>query len=243
MTTTTPAPALTALDPATPGPYSPASAYSPAPATRFRRRAAGIASIGAGVLTFAGFATTPWEGSNDTALYLQALADHPVQAQVAATFLHFGYLLMVPAVLALGQMVRRRSVVLGHIGLFFGLLGTIGLPGLLVVDFYGLELAQQLPIDQAVAIEEGAASHPLALLMAAPSAIGMMVGFLLLLIAAARAGKTPWWLVAALPVGVVVSFQPALVPALIGSGVMMVVLTMIGLRTLRSTDEEWETGA
>ena len=64
--------------------------------------------------------------------------------------------------------------------------------------------------------------------MAAPSAIGMMVGFLLLLIAAARAGKPPWWPVAALPVGLVVSFQPALVRALIGSGVMMVVLTMIG---------------
>jgi hypothetical protein len=239
MTTTTPAPALTAIDAGVP---TASAGYSPAPATRFRRRAAGIASIGAGVLTFIGFATTPWEGSQDTALYLQALADNPVQAQVAATFLHFGYLLMVAAVLALGQLVRRRSVVLGHVGMAFGLLGTIGLPGLLVVDFYGLELAQQLPIDQAVAVEEGAQSHPLALLMAAPSAIGMMLGFLLLLIAAARAGRTPWWLVAALPVGVVVSFQPALVPALIGSGVMMLVLTMVGLRTLRATDEEWETG-
>jgi len=216
--------------------------YVPAPATRLRRRAAGIATIGAGVLTFAGFAATPWEGSSDTALYLQALADNPVQGQVAAVLLHFGYLLMLPAVLALGQMVRRRSVVLGQIGMFFGILGTVGLPGLLVVDFYGLTLAEKLPIDQAVAIEEGAADRPLALLMAAPSALGMLLGFILLTIGAARAGKLPWWVVALFPVGFVVSLQPALVPALIGSGAFLVALTTVGVRTLQSTDEAWETG-
>jgi hypothetical protein len=226
-----------------PGSATPGSA-TPAPATRFRRRAAGVASIAAGVLTFAGFAATPWEGSSDTALYLQALADHPLQAQVAATLLHFGYLLMVPAVLAIGQLVRRRSVVLGHIGMAFGLLGTIGLPGLLVVDFYGLTLAEKLPIDQAVAIEEGASGRPFAALMAAPSALGMAIGLLLLTIAAARAGRFSWWVVPLLPIGFVVTMlQPALLPAVIGSGLVMIVFIAIGVTALRTSDHAWETGA
>jgi hypothetical protein len=230
MTTTITAPAPTAT-------------YSPAPATRFRRRAAGVASIAGGLLTFAGFAATPWEGENDTALYLQALADNPLQAQVAATFLHFGFLLMVPAVLVLGQLVRRRSVVLGHVGLFFGLLGTIGLPGLLVVDWYGLELAQQLPIERAVAIEEATQEHALAAMLAAPSGLGMALGFVLLLVAAARAGKMPWWLVAVLPVGFVGSMQPTFVGGLVAGGSMLVVMAAVGIRALRATDVEWETGA
>jgi hypothetical protein len=226
-----------------PAPTPTATAYSPAPATRLRRRAAGVAAVAGGVLTFAGFAATPWEGSNDTALYLQALADHPVQAQVAATLLHFGFMLMVPAVLALGQLVRRRAVVLGHIGLFLGLLGTIGLPGLLVVDWYGLELAQSLPIDQAVAIEEATQEHPLAALLAAPSALGMVAGFVLLLVAAARAGKLTWWLVPVLPAGFLMSMQPTLLGGLVAGGSMMLVMVAVGVRTLRATDAEWETGA
>lgn len=217
--------------------------YSPAPATRFRRLAAGVASIAGGLLTFAGFAATPWEGSNDTALYLRALADNPLQGQIAATLLHFGFLLMVPAVLVLGQLVRRRSVVLGHVGLFFGLLGTIGLPGLLVVDWYGLELAQQLPIDQAVAIEEATQAHALAALVAAPSAIGMAVGFVLLLVAAARARKMSWWLVPVLPAGFLMSMQPTLVGGLVAGGSMLIVMAAVGIRALRATDTEWETGS
>jgi hypothetical protein len=221
---------------------APTSTYQPAPATRFRRRAAGLATIAGGVLTFAGFAATPWEGTNDTALYLQALADNPLQAQVAATFLHFGFLLMVPAVLALGQLVRRRAVVLGHIGMFFGLLGTIGLPGLLVVDWYGLELAQQLPIDQAVAIEESTQEHALAALLAVPSGLGMTLGFVLLLVAAARAGKMSWWLVPVIPLGFLATMQPTLLGGLVAGGSLMIVLVAVGLRALRATDLEWETG-
>ena len=213
-----------------------------APGTGFRRRAAAVSAAGAGLLTFAGFAATPWEGEQDTAKYLQALADHELQGQIAATLLHFGFLLMVPAVLALGRMVRHRATVLGNVGMGIGLLGTIGLPGLLVVDFYGLELAKQLPIEQAVAIEEGAGSHALAVLQAAPSGLGMVLGFTLLFVAAARARQLSWLLVPLVPAGFVVASTPALPQALAGSGLIAVAMLAVAVRTWRMSDLEWETG-
>jgi hypothetical protein len=228
----------TATTPAAAAPEPPRAA----PGTGARRRAAAVSAVGAGLLTFAGFVTTPWEGEQDTAKYLQALADNEVQGQVAATFLHFGFLLMVPALLALGRMVRHRATRLGNVGLGIGLFGAIGLPGLLVVDFYGLELGKQLPIEQAVAIEEAAHGHGLATLMTAPSGMGMFLGLLLLLVAAARARQLSWWLVPLVPAGVVVSATPALLQATIGSALLALVFVVVGVRTWQMSDLDWERG-
>jgi hypothetical protein len=76
------------------------SPAAPAPerGTAFRRRATGLAFIGAAAVTLAGILTTPFEGKAGEAVYLQTLAAHPRQAVVAATLLHFGYLLNASAV-------------------------------------------------------------------------------------------------------------------------------------------------
>src|SRR4051794_25132022 len=120
--------------------------------SRFRRRAMAV-GIGVGAaFTFAGFATTNWEGSSDKAAYLNSLTEHPLQTQIAAVFLHFGYMGFLPMLLALGMFARRRAVKLGHVGLGLGLLGALSLPGLLVTDFYDLAIRQHLPIDKAIEV-------------------------------------------------------------------------------------------
>ena len=216
---------------------------APAPASRFRRKALALGAMGGGVLTFLGFATTPWEGEADTAAYLGALADHPVQGQVAAVILHFGYVLIIAAILATAGLTRRRAVKLGHVGLILGIVGGITLPGLVSVDMYDLALAQTLPMEQAVEVSEKAGSYGAAPFFIAPAILGMFLGVILSLVAGWRAGFLHWSLAPLFFAGLAVTFiAPALVPALIGSGLVMVALVALGVRVWRLSDQEWESG-
>ena len=52
---------------------------------------------------------TPWEDEATTASYHDALAAHAGQAELAATLLHFGYLLLLPAALGIMHLARRAS--------------------------------------------------------------------------------------------------------------------------------------
>jgi hypothetical protein len=209
--------------------------------SRFRRRAMAV-TIGVGAaLTFAGFATTNWEGSADTAAYLNSLAETPAQSQIAAVLLHFGYMGFLPMLLALGMFARRRAVRLGHVGLGIGLLGALSLPGLLVTDFYDLAIRQSLPLDQAVAVSEKSQSYGWALAIGGPIVLGVFVGMLLMLIAAWRARFIAWWPAVVLPVGLVVSFTPKLIFAVIGSALIAAAMSAVAVRVWKTTDEEWAT--
>jgi hypothetical protein len=209
--------------------------------SRFRRRAMAV-GIGVGAaFTFAGFATTNWEGSSDTAAYLNSLAETPTQSQIAAVLLHFGYMGFLPMILALGMFARRRAVKLGHVGLGIGLLGALSLPGLLVTDFYDLAIRQSLPLDKAVEVSEKSQSYGWGIAIGGPIVLGVFVGMLLLLIAAWRARFMAWWPAVLLPVGLVVSFTPKLIPAVIGSGLLAISMVAVAVRTWKTTDEEWAT--
>ena len=213
------------------------------PASRFRRKALALGAIGGGVLTFLGFATTPWEGEADTAAYLGALADNPVQGQVAAVILHFGYVLIVAAILATSGLTRRRATKLGHAALILGVFGAVTLPGMVSVDFYDLALAQSLPMEQAVEISEKVQASGGAPFFILPAIVGMFLGTLLALVAGWRAGFLHWALAPIFFAGLAVTFiAPALIPALIGSGLVMVALVALGIRVWRLSDEEWESG-
>jgi hypothetical protein len=210
--------------------------------SRFRRRAMAV-TIGVGAaLTFAGFATTNWEGTSEKADYLNSLTEAPVQSQIAAVLLHFGYMGFLPLLLALGMFARRRAVKLGHVGLGLGLVGALSLPGLLVTDFYDLAIGANLPTDQAVKVSDAAQDYGWAIALGGPLVLGVFVGMLLLLIAAWRAGFLGWWPAVALVAGIVVTgIAPQLIPALIGSGLIAVVMAVVAVRVWRTTDQEWAT--
>jgi MFS family permease len=210
--------------------------------TRFRRRVMAV-TIGVGAaLTFAGFATTNWEGTTEKADYLNSLTEAPVQSQIAAVLLHFGYMGFLPLLLALGAFARRRAVKLGHVGLGLGLVGALSLPGLLVTDFYDLAIGANLPIDQAVKVSDAAQGYGWAIALGGPTVLGVFVGMLLLLIAGWRSGFLGWYPAVALIAGIVVTgIAPQLVFAVVGSGLVAVAMTAVAVRVWRTTDEEWAT--
>ena len=160
---------------------------------RFSRTIAALALILGPILTIAGMLATPWEDEATTASYHDALAAHAGQAELAATLLHFGYLLLLPAALGIMHLARRSTPKLAHIGGLLAALGLATLPGLLVTDFYDLALAQALPRSQSVAIADDAASSWAAIVIVATAIAPMFFGLVTLIVAAFRAGVARWW--------------------------------------------------
>jgi hypothetical protein len=210
--------------------------------TRLRRMAGGLSLLGAGSLTFAGFLVTPWEGSGGTGADLHTLASHATQAQVAALLLHFGYLLLVPVAFTLAYLARRRAGRLSATGLVLSVLGA-GFSGLLVTDFFNLALAQQLPLATAVRVADAAKQLPMGAVLAKPTALAAIIGLVLLVVAAWRAGWISWWPTLVVFAGWVLAFSGTTLPrAGAGSALVFIGLAVIGWRVLRMTDAEWESG-
>jgi hypothetical protein len=216
-----------------------------APATRFRRRAVAAAGVVGGLLTAAGFATTVWEVAEGTRAYHDSLVVDPLRSQIAALLLHFGYFGIVPVLLALGIMTRRRSTVLGNIGLALSMGGALALPGLLVTDFYDIAIRQSLPAEQAAAVSDAAAALPLAAFVGGPLIMALFAGMVVLSIAAWRAGFFHWMFGALVAVSFVIPFvTPMGALQGIGQGVCLALfMVAAGVAAFRMTDEEWVTGA
>jgi hypothetical protein len=210
--------------------------------TRLRRRAGGLSLLGAGALTFAGFLVTPWEGPGGTSAQLRTIAAHATQAQVAALLLHFGYLLLVPAAFTLAYLTRRRAGRLSGTGLVLSILGA-GLSGLLVTDFFDLALARQLPLGTAARVSDAAKQLPMGAVLAKPTALAAIIGLVLLVLAAWRAGWISWWPALVIFAGWVLAFSGTTLPrAGAGSALVFAGLAVVGWRVLSMTDDEWETG-
>ena len=216
-----------------------------APSTRFRRQAIGIAGVLGGLLTAAGFATTVWETAEGTQAYHDSLVADPFRSQVAALLLHYGYFGIVPVVLALGIMTRRRLTVVGNIGLALSMGGALALPGLLVTDFFDIAIRQSLPAEQAAAVSDAAAALPLATFVGGPLIMASFVGMTVLGFAAWRAGFFHWTFASLVAVSFAIPFvTPMGALQGIGQGACLALfMVAAGIAALRMTDEEWITGA
>jgi hypothetical protein len=208
---------------------------------RFSRLVAAFALIVGPLIVLAGMIATPWEDEATTASYHDALAAHPAQAEVAATLLHFGYVLLLPAALGLMHLARRASPKLAHVGGLLAVLGLATLPGLLVTDFYDLALAEALPRDQSVAISDATQEGWAAAVMGMSAVFPMLIGLVLLVVAAWRAGLAQAWM----PVGVAVAWLlpfasgTGLAPAVAGATLLLAILGSIGVRVARMSDQAW----
>ena len=156
---------------------------------RFSRLIAAFALIVGPLVVLAGMIATPWEDEATTASYHDALAAHPGQAEVAATLLHFGFLLLLPA--ALGHHAPRppRHAEARAHRRPAGRLGLATLPGLLVTDFYDLALAQALPRAQSVAIADATQESWAAALMGMSACLPVFFGTVVLVVAAVAGGR------------------------------------------------------
>jgi hypothetical protein len=222
---------------------SAAPAVPVAAATRFRRHAMGAAAVAGGLLTVAGFATTVWETAPDKLTYLDSLVVDPVRSQVAALLLHYGYMGIVPMLLALGVMTRSRWGIGGNIGLALALPGALAVPGMLVTDFYDMAIRQNLPGAQAAAVSDAVQALPLAGLMGGPLIMLTFVGMTVLGVSAWRAGFLHWALVLPVPASVATLFLPPGALQGITQGALLgLFMVLVGVAAWRMSDEQWVTG-
>jgi hypothetical protein len=186
-------------------------------------------SLAAGaILTLAGMAATPWESEPTTSAYLQTIGDNPEQGQIAAVLLHFGFLAMLPAVFGLVAALGRAGGKLRAAGGTLSLIGWGTMPGLLVVDFYAIALAERLPLAQAVAVEEAAQGMPGAAAFGAAAVLPAFLGLILLLVAAARARLVARWVPALYLLGILVSFGGLGALTIVGSVISGAALILTG---------------
>jgi hypothetical protein len=145
--------------------------------------------VGGGMFLAAGLAVTPWEGERTTASYLQALAAHPTQGQIAAVLLLLGFLTLAPIAIGLHCVIPGRGRIRAAAA-SLAVVGGLVLPGSIIADFFHLALAQSLDTEQAAAITDKAQGYAAS---GAISAVGMagMVGLLALLVIAWRRGVVP----------------------------------------------------
>lgn len=196
--------------------------------SRFDRIATGLSMLAASPLILAGMLTSVWEQDDSLASYLQTYLVDPGRSQLSALLLHFGYLLLLPALLGLA-MVSREAPRLRAAGLLFGIPAVATLPGILIIDFYDMALAQTLPIEQAVAVAEKVGEYPGTLLLFLPTMVGLVLSFALLGVAIWRVGFVPGWSAALLVVGMTLMVVHR------GAGPVFIVIE-VGLLTIGLSD-------
>jgi hypothetical protein len=206
-----------------------------------RRIAAGSSIVGAGVVTLAGYLSCPWEGGATQAEYIRSLTGHPGPAMLSMVLLHFGYLLLVPFAFVAARLARYRAPWLAGTGLVFAVLGS-GLSAVVLTDAYDLSLGQNLTIAQAVGVENGISVAGF-VAIGLTSVVGTVVGSVLLMAALWRARWTSWLPGAATLAGWAVAYGAHdFVRACTGAALIAIGLVAVGVRVLRSTDEQFATG-
>lgn len=212
-------------------------------ANNFRRTTLGLCLIAGPLAALIGGLVAPWEGTAETAAWLQALAENPVRGQASAVFLYLGSLLVTVGIFGMIHLLRHHAVVLGHIAGALAILGWVTLPGLLVTDFYDLSLAESLGPEQGAAVSDGAGEYVDAAFLQLPVPIGIL-GLVLLVVALWRARVVPAWVPVVYFVGTAVTFfgPPTAVFFTIGTASWLVTLGFVGLKVLGMSDEEWERG-
>lgn len=205
-------------------------------------RMTGICLIVAAALVQIGYLVTPWEadGQTTTAAYHDALAAHPDQSLWAATFLHFGWLVWAPAAFGIVALLRPRGGWLLGIAGTLAIIGTVSLNGLIVVDFYDLALAQELPREQGVAISDKASEPFQQLLFQAPAVIGSILGTTLLAFTLWRAGVVKLFVPLLVLVGYVIVFAMpvSLLSFALGGTLTMLGFVVAGVQILKLGDRD-----
>jgi hypothetical protein len=206
-------------------------------APAFRRRAGATAIIAFFCLLLASTLLEP-TGSTANSDQLRAAAAHPAAMQASAWCQILAGVLAPVVVITLMHVVRRRGVVLAHVG---GILGILGSVGGTMIGVHGLFIV-------ALAQDGGGAGNAVLtrLDQIAPVIIvlffALPVALTLLAVADVRAGLVPRWVIPAAVLFLLAGFVPA---AAAGIGQLVLGLAVFGriaYRILGMSDAEWESG-
>lgn len=199
---------MSTVVPSVPTTLEPA-AEETSPAPRVLTRLAGSALPAGAVLFAAGILSSPIAAGDDRASYLESLGRDPGLTQLSAVLLHYGNLLLGVGALALPLLVRgRRGWLPALTGALLSGLALLGTSGALFSDWMHMELARNLPVDQAVTISEKVLGSPLQQLCFGLDPL-LLLGLPLLVFGLCRAGVLGWWALASVIAGtVLLPFSP-----------------------------------
>jgi len=201
-----------------------------------RRWTAGICLVVAPLVYVAGLLADPALRAGDAAA--GAYGRHPEQVSVSAALLHWSWVLLVPGIIGMIHLVRRRAVVAGHVAGGLALLGIVNFSALMLGDFFYARL------ENALGAEEGARLGDAAWAMAGarwgfqiPGFLGLL-GVLALGLVLAFDRRVPWWAPPAMVAGMLTGpIYP--IGMVVGSLLYIAGAGVIGVRLLRMSDAEW----
>ncbi len=211
--------------------------------TRFSKFAVGGCLIGAPLLTLLSALVSP-QIRSDEAAQVAVIAEHPARYYAFTLLTLAGIMLLVPAVLGLMHLTRRRAPTWGNVG------GSLALAGILIAigDAATQLLVWQMGASGAdrVQMAELLKRYDATLGSSLPFSIGglaLLAGVLILSVGLYRARAVPAWAAAGFVLGIVLNiagFSSASVGILIVSSVILLAaLGAIGWRVLSEPDEAW----
>lgn len=210
---------------------------------RFRRTVAGLAAIAAGLFTFAGMLADPPATGDGVEPYLTSLVENPNLVQLSAPLLWVGFTCTVVMLLTWVRLVRRRGVVLAHVGALLAIPAMMTMTGMLIIDLVDLSLAQEVGVQRAAEISSATEVMPglVPFILQAPLGI---LGFLLLVVALWRSGFVPGSFA-----GVVIAAQlafflgaPIRPVGQVAAGVLALAYGWFGMVILQLDDASWIAG-
>ncbi|GAA4063063.1 hypothetical protein [Nonomuraea soli] len=204
---------------------------------RLRRLAAGSSLLVTPVLYIAGVVIDPalrQGGGDTTGVY----GRFPEQVSVSATLLHWSWVLLVPGIIGMIHLVRRRHVLLGHIVGAVALLGVVNFSALMLSDFVYSTLERAMPPAVGAKLADEALADPGATFGFQIPGFAGLVALLLLGLVLAADRQVPWWAPVAMLAGV---FTAPIFPigTVVGGVLFLAGSGAMGLRMLRMSQQEW----
>lgn len=207
----------------------------------FGRTLAAVGLIGGPLLLVAASLVDPaW--SDDTATYLQEVADDKGRYVAAGALDTVGTLLLIAGTLGLVRLLRTRDVGLGQIGAGLLTIGLIGLVPILLINGVDIEMADADDREAMVALSDSIEdSAVIGVYFFGFFLVGIALGSLLLAIALFRRRVVPIWSPVLLIAAIVVSFLGEAQWASAASFVLLLVAFLpLAMRILSISDHDWE---
>lgn len=211
--------------------------------SNFRRTLVGLSLILGPLLILAGSIVEPESEGDEVEEWIPELAQDIGRNDASTTLFILGFVLLVPALIGLVHLIRDRGIVLGHIGGLLALLGCVMYPILFSTTFYDMSLSENVPVDQAVDVVEGAEDYVGPYFIFIPAIFGFALGLILLSIALIRARIAPVWFLVLVLLGNFAIFAgggESAIIASIGSALLLVAFGSLGLKVLGMSDADWE---
>ena len=209
----------------------------------FRRTAAGLALIIGPLLLLINSLITTMGGGDDQRAYLAEVAKRRGAEEASAVIGIFGFVLVALGILGALKLLRRRGVVLGHIGGLLAVLGMLFFLVLLSSSFYDVAAtAPGVDTNAYVRVSESIEDRVGPIIILAVALLGTLIGLVLLAIAFFRARTVPVWVGPLLIVGIILVFvsEDSRVLSALASLALLGAFGTVGVQLLKMSDEEWE---